>query len=229
MATRRHDGRRRTGGLTLVELLVALAILALMAALGWRGLDAMARAQERTREVSDALLGLQAGLSQWGADLDAVVQTPQLTAVDWDGRVLRITRRSAADSTQGIVVAAWTRRAAQGQWLRWQSPPCRTRGELRDAWTQAGLWAQSPGDAERAREIDVVPLADWRLFFFRENAWTNPLSSDATSEPATGPVAEGVRAIPDGVRVVLELPAGQPLAGRITRDWARPTLPSGRP
>lgn len=228
MRTARGDALRRARGLTLVELMVALAILALMAALSWRGLDGMARAQERTRAVGDAVLGLQAGLSQWAADLDAVVQTPQLTAIDWDGRVLRITRRSAVDSAQGVVVAAWTRRPSQAQWLRWQSPPCRTRGELRDAWTQAGSWAQSPDDTQRAREIDVFPLSDWQLFFYRENAWTHPLSSDAGGEPATGPVAEGVRAIPDGVRVVLELTPGQPVTGRITRDWARPTLGSGR-
>lgn len=225
---RRQPFRMPARGLTLVELLVALAILALMAALSWRGLDGMARAQERTREAGDALLGVQAGLSQWAADLDAVVQTPQLTAIDWDGRVLRITRRSAVDSTLGVVVAAWTRRSAEGQWQRWQSPPCRTRGELRDAWTQAGNWAQSPAQAQRAREIDVLPLADWQLFFYRENAWSNPLSSDATTEPATGPVAEGVRALPDGVRVILELPPRQAVSGRITRDWARPTLGAGR-
>lgn len=47
--------------------------MALMAVLGWRGLDGMARAQETTRKRADELLLVQAALGQWGADLDALL------------------------------------------------------------------------------------------------------------------------------------------------------------
>ena len=40
----RHPGQR-AGGFTLIELLVAISLMALMAALSWRGLDGMTRAQ----------------------------------------------------------------------------------------------------------------------------------------------------------------------------------------
>ena len=63
---------RRAAGFTLVELLVAIAVMALLAIMSWRGLDGMARAQEQTRARSDDLLVMQAALSQWAADLDAV-------------------------------------------------------------------------------------------------------------------------------------------------------------
>ncbi|MEO6624446.1 MAG: prepilin-type N-terminal cleavage/methylation domain-containing protein, partial [Burkholderiaceae bacterium] len=36
---------RHTGGFTLVELLVALAAMAVMSVMAWRGVDAMGRAQ----------------------------------------------------------------------------------------------------------------------------------------------------------------------------------------
>ena len=59
-------------GFTLIELLVAISLMALMAALAWRGLDGMTRAQSQMRQQADDVLALQAGLVQWGADLDAL-------------------------------------------------------------------------------------------------------------------------------------------------------------
>ena len=214
-------------GFTLIELMVALAMLALLALMSWRGLDGMVRAREQTEARADEVLTLQMTLSQWAADLDAVVQTPQLNAVDWNGSVLRITRRSSASANDGVLVVAWTRRNADGagRWLRWQSPPLTGRGALRDAWEQAGVWAQNPGDEQRRREVPLMPLQEWQIFYFRGDAWTNPLSSDATGGTTT---STGAGNIPDGVRLVLDLPAGQAMAGRITRDWVRPTVSGGK-
>ena len=108
-------------GFTLIELLVAIAMMALLAIMSWRGLDGMARARTLTEARADEVLALQVGLAQWTADLDAMVQTPQLNAIDWNGRVLRLTRRNATDDSAGVLVAAWSRRVVdgKGQWLRW--------------------------------------------------------------------------------------------------------------
>jgi len=222
----------RARGFTLIELIVAISILAMLAVLSWRGLDGMSRAQALTQQRADEVLTLQAGLGQWGADLDAVVQIPQVSAIDWDGRALRLTRRSTVSPYDGLLVVAWTRRNMEGggKWLRWQSPPLRTRGELQDAWSRAALWAQNPGDEERKREVAITGLEQWQLFYFRSDAWTNPLSSDSTTAPATGAAAAapGVSTIPDGVRIVLTLPQGQAVNGVITRDWVRPTVGGGK-
>jgi general secretion pathway protein J len=40
---------------------------------------------------------------------------------------------------------------------------------------------------------------------------------------ASGAVDAGSN-LPDGVRLVLQLPPGATLAGRLQRDWVRPTL-----
>ena len=212
-------------GFTLIELLVAIALMALMAAMSWRGLDGMTRAQTQMRQHADEVLTLQAGLNQWGADLDALAQQPNTPNLDWDGRALRLLRSSSASPSEGLRVVAWTRRqvAGVGQWLRWQSPPLRTRGELQTAWQRAALWAQNPSDEDRKREVSIVPLTDWQIFYYRSNAWSNPLSSegaptDAKTAPPTAPV------VPDGVRLVLTLPPGQALSGVLTRDWMSPTL-----
>ncbi len=218
---------KRVRGFTLIELLVALAAMALMAGLSWRGLDGMVRAQSRIQQRADAVLTLQAGLAQWAADLDALQQFPQMQSLDWDGRGLRIIRRNTAQPGGGVFVVAWSRRNVSGtdQWLRWQSPPQLSRGELQAAWARAAQWAQNPGDAEKKGEVLITPLEQWQVFYFRGNAWTNPLSSDnAAAVPNSDKPAALDLTLPDGVRLVLTLPAGEALNGIITRDWVRPIL-----
>lgn len=234
--------RGRARGFTLVELLVALVVMALMAALSWRGIDGMARAQEQTRARADEVQALQTGLAQWTADLDALVQLPLMSAIDWNGRVLRLTRTAPGNTAEGVVVAAWSRRTQGGasMWMRWQSPVALTRGQVDDAWRRADSWAQQQAGASGAggNEVAVTGLVDWQVFYYRSDAWTNPLSSDTTQQAATAPApqmpvqttAGGTRTavIPDGVRIVLNLATGQAISGELTRDWVRPTIGGGK-
>lgn len=228
------ETRSRDRGFTLVELLVALFAMALLAIMSWRGLDGMTRAQAITAARADEVLTLQVGLAQWSADLDAIIQLPRTTALDWNGRVLRITRRDTTNPASGVLVVAWTLR--DGKWLRWQSPPATLRGDLDRAWQRADQWSQTPAEDDRRLEVPVTPLQDWQIFYFRSDAWTNPQSSDAVTPPtltaglqpgaATAIVQSAI--LPDGVRLVLTLPAGQAVSGQITRDWVRPTLGATR-
>lgn len=214
--------RQAAHGFTLIELLVAIGVMALLAILSWRGLDGMVRAQEQTRQRADEMLVLQAALGQWSSDLDALVSITHSTPLDWDGQVLRITRRSSAMPDEGVLVVAWTRRSIQGggQWLRWQSSPVRTRSEWLQAWQQAAQWSRTPVEADRQHEVTLMPLENWQIFYYRDGAWSNPLSS--SEAPA------GATAIPEGVRLQVTLPAAQSLAGRLTRDWVNPLRSGGR-
>lgn len=228
---------RRPAGFTLVELLVALFVMALLAVLSWRGLDGMVRAQEQTRTRSAELHALQVGLSQWSTDLEALVQVPLMSPIEWNGRVLRLTRRSPAG--EAIVVVGWARRTVGGtsRWMRWQSPPLTTRGQVDEAWQRADTWAQNQVEDPRDRAVSIAGLVDWQVFFFRSDAWTNPLSSDAPAQssaaPGTSPrnLAGGrtqAAQVPEGVRVVLLLAPGQAISGELVRDWVRPTLGGGK-
>jgi len=224
---------RKHRGFTLIELLVALTAMAILAVLAWRGLDGMTRAQAITAARSDETLTLQTGLAQWGADLDAMEQISGVKSIDWNGRVLRLTRRSTAQVTDGVIVVGWTRRVVgeRPMWLRWQSPPATTRNDLDSAWQRADLWSQNQAGNDAANEVAVTPLEDWQIFFFRDNAWTNPQSSGISVFVGTVPNAVGVPAgvatgwsPPDGVRLVLTLPPDQTINGTLTRDWVRPQV-----
>lgn len=225
---------RRTGsaGFTLIELLVALAVMALMTTMGWQALAGMQSAMEGNRSHNDAVLTTEAGLNQWTADLDAMQEIPQTRSLDWDGRALRLTRRSAQQG-DGAYVVAWARaeRAGRAVWLRWQSGPVRTRESWQAAWGAAAAWAQGAqastvnalaGNASSIRpaEVSITALSAWQLFYYRGGAWSNPLSSAGAQDAA---------ALPDGIRLVLTLDAPHPLAGTLVRDWARPTLSGATP
>ncbi len=219
-----HPKRPGSGGFTLIELLVAIALMALMTVLSWRGLDGISRTQTQLQQRSDAVLTLQATLAQWAADMEAMTSQPGQPGLDWDGRVLRILRRSSVAAAEGLHVVAWARRseAGQGQWLRWQSPALQDRSTLDLAWQKAALWAQTPSDEDRLREVRTIALEGWQVFYFRENAWSNPLSS-------VGGSAVGASAtLPDGVRLVLQLPEGSGISGTLTRDWSQPLLGGGK-
>jgi general secretion pathway protein J len=185
----------------------------------------MARAQAINRERGDAVLTLQTALSQWTADLDAAVTLSQIRPIDWDGRVLRLTRRSTDTALPAVYVVAWTLRAdatGAARWFRWQSPGLTTRPEWQQAWDRAAAWGQDAGGSNnelRGTEIGLVPLEAWQLFYFRNDVWA----------PAVGTAALGTgTALPDGVRLVLSLPPGPALAGLLTRDWVRPTASAAK-
>lgn len=212
-------------GFTLVELLVALFALALLAVLGWRGLDGMVRAQSQLQARADQVLALQVGLAQWTADLDALEALPRITPLDWNGQVLRLVRRSTQDtasSADGVVVAAWTRRTVEGQgmWLRWQSPALTRHAEVEQAWSQAENWAREPSDIDRAGEVRVMPLNQWRVLYFADASWREATPGDPQDTETQRPSTP----TPDGVRLMLTLPPGGPLAGAITLDWVNPRV-----
>lgn len=216
-------GRRLSRGFTLIELLVAIAVMALLAIMSWRGLDGMVRSQEQTRQRADELLVMQTVLAQWSADLDALQAIDHTEPIDWDGQVLRITRHSTRQPDEGAIVVAWARRG--DQWLRWQSPPVRTRAEWTQTWQRAALWARTPGEADRLGETTLMPLLNWQLFYYRGGAWSNALSSGtsgATAPQSAGGLSAVAARVPDGIRLQITLPQGSALAGDLTMDWVNP-------
>lgn len=218
----------RNKGFTLIELLVALAAMALLSIMSWRGIDGMLRAQEVTRAQGEQHAIMQTVLAQWNADLNALMPLQGRQVLDWDGQVLRLTRKTSAPIDNGALVVAWSRRNVDGQfqWVRWQSLPARTVSEWSDAWGQAAQWGRNPSSDQIRRETVLLPLELWRVYYYRSNAWTNPLSSDQNN--ADSEKSRILPAVPDGVRIELTLPAGQALHGVMTVDWVNPLRSNSR-
>ncbi len=241
--------RRRHLGLTLVELLAALAVLALLSALSLRALDLHLRTTEATHTRQAQLAVLQTALAQWQTDLDAMELNAGVQTLDWDGRSLRITRRIDTADGSALQVVSWSRQlaptAAVGadpvlagathHWWRWASPPLRDRSAWFAAWQQASTpplrWpdgAPSPQAQSAASGVStaqaatvLIALPDWQLRYFRDGAWVNPLSAaDSAERPSSGLTAP----VPEGIELRLTLPAGHPLAGDVLHQWLRPDL-----
>lgn len=242
MARRRRPthplARTALRGLTLIELLVALALMAVLTTLSWRVLDGMTRTQQHTQTHTDNSQAWQVAIAQWQADLDALQETSLQPAVDFNGRVLRLIRRAPASATEadnGLHVVAWALQpdaeAGNGlRWARWMSAPLRQRQALERAWQQAAQWADNPSSVPpNTEQWWLPPVAAWQLFYHRGGSWSNPQSSSDTAEEPTS-TARTVAPPPDGIRLQLTLPDTDTtsLSGTLTVDWVRPQTGGGK-
>ena len=136
-------------------------------------------------------------LTQWEQDLQAVQDVGVLpAALSFDGQSLTLTRRTEG----GIALVVWAVRA--GQWQRWVGPTATRVAELSDSWLRSQqLLGNEPG------QIKLAPASEWKVYFYRGNAWTNAQS--------TGDLKDGKAALPSAVRLVITLGNGV-----LTRDIA---------
>lgn len=202
--------RESARGFTLVEVLVALLLMAILSGLGWRALDGMLRARDASREVIDRSSRLATVLVQWQQDLESLRDTGQVPPLAFDGATVRMTLRSEA----GVVLVAWSVRG--GVWQRWAGPPATRTAELRETWLRSQqLLGNEPGHVTLAEGA-----SQWQLYANRGGQWSNAMSSGDVAAPPSAP-ASGVapapprEQLPDGVRIVVTLD-GQTL----TRDIA---------
>lgn len=203
---RRHPAQ---SGFTLVEVLVALLIMAVLSGLAWRGLDAVLKAREASREMIDRGSRLLTVMTQWQQDLESVFDTGVVPALAFDGQTLRLTRRVP----DGVALVTWAVR--NGQWQRWSSAPLQRAAALSEAWLATQQFqGREPGQLTAAREV-----SEWQLYYHRGNEWSNAQSTgnvvQAPAVAASGVAAAPREELPQAVRLVLTL-QGQ----KLTRDIA---------
>ena len=213
----------RSHGFTLVEVLVALLILAVMAGMAWQGLDGMTRSRDIAQARLTATLRLQSVMAQWEADLAAVRDTGVVPGLQFDGATLRLTRRTAG----GVQLVAWSVRPGGngnggGTWQRWAGPVTTRLEDLREAWLRSQqLLGNEPGQLVAQRGV-----SGWQLYCWRSGAWSNCQSSgDVTTAAAAASAAGGGvpalgsrQLLPGGGRLVLTFAEGSGMAGTLTRD-----------
>lgn len=207
---------RRAAGFTLVEVLVALMVMAIMAGLAWRGIDGIVRSRDVSQARLEQSLRLNTVLAQWEQDLAAVQETPAAPALGFDGATLRITRSTAT----GMQVVAWSLRGAgeggKGVLQRWAGPPVTTRTGLQQQW----LATQQFLGNETGQLRTLEGATDWEVYFYRNNAWSNAQSSADVAPPSGPASAPSRQLLPGAVRIVLTFGEGSGFTGSLTRDFA---------
>lgn len=203
---------RKASGFTLVEVLVALLIMAILSAMAWQGVDGMVRARDASQEAAERTLRLTTVMAQWEQDLSSLYDNPTVPAIAFDGANLRLARVTP----DGAQVVVWSLR--EGVWRRWASQSVKRSAELQQAWLMSQQLIGTEG--QQVRLLDGA--MDWQIYFFRGNAWSNaqssagvavvPVQSPTTPSPAPGVVPRAP--LPSGVRLVLSFGDER----RLTRD-----------
>lgn len=192
----RRPPRRAAAGFTLVEVLVALLLMALLAGLSWQALDGMLRARDHGRGAIDRAVRLSTVLTQWEQDLQALVRTDAVPPLTFDGQTLRVTRRVEG----GVALVAWAVRG--GVWQRWAGPATVRVGDLQQSWLRSQQFQGSePGQVTVAEQAST-----WQIYYNRAGQWSNAQSTgDVVTPPAGAPGAPVLELLPDAVRLVVTL------------------------
>jgi general secretion pathway protein J len=204
----KHAGARRELGFTLVEVLVALVVMAVMAALAWRGVDGMLRARDATLASLDATTRLGTVMAQWEQDLQALYDSRSVPPIAFDGNTLRLARHSG----NGVQMVAWS--LHDNRWQRWASPVVTRAAELQEHWLRAQqLQGQEP---EQLKLVEGVQ--SWQVFFYRDGRLSNAqssgnlISAPAAAAPAASAASGAAPAVlrerlPEGVQLLLRVGA----------------------
>lgn len=195
-------------GFTLIEVLVALFILSMMAAMAWQGVDMVVRSRDIAQGRMETLLRLQSTLAQWDTDLRETIDTRVVPGLQFDGASLRLTRRQPG----GVQVVVWSLRG--GTLQRWAAEPTPHVEALQEAWLQSyQLLGKEYG------QLDALGgVTQWQAYYYSQQSqsWSNAQSTGDVQ--ADTPQATTRQAIPDGVRLVIQFAAGSGLSGSVTRE-----------
>jgi general secretion pathway protein J len=182
----------KRGGFTLVELLVAITVLAIVAVLGWRGLDSIVRSRVTLTQQMEHTRGIQLAFAQMQNDLEqlageGIVGKRQTLVADNTRLIFVRTQLPDNGATQLVVVSY---RLRNGELTRRESPGTRDLAQL-DA-----LWQVALGDADTVPGVPLqAGVAAMTVRVWEDSAW----------QPAPNGTGNAVRAAPTGLEMSLQL------------------------
>ncbi len=173
--------RHRWRGFTLLELLVAISVLAIVSIIAWRGLGSLVTTRERLDPERDEVRALLSAFGQLERDLAQVAtpavfglsSTPVMVRLASDGQVLQIVRIAPRDENGPTAVQTVYWRVADGVLLRQSTPPARDF---------------APVDAEKLTNARLLTqVTSMRVRVWTDSGWSEPAADG--SVPITPPVA----------------------------------------
>ncbi|WP_306391272.1 prepilin-type N-terminal cleavage/methylation domain-containing protein [Telluria beijingensis] len=207
----------RHAGFTLVELLVAIGILAMVAVLGWRGLDGIVRARVALTQEMETTRGMQLAFAQMQNDCENAAGSELMRgqpSLLWDADRLTLVRKVYVEHEPSrLQVVSY--RVVNGQLIRRESPGTRDLDQVGALWQ--ALASDAPADNSPSVVLQVGVNA-MQVQGWQNNAWRNePTAVGGTGEqppPGGGVLPQpGVNPLePTGVQVALTVQGlGQPM------------------
>lgn len=200
--------KKKFRGLTLIELLIAISVLAFVAVLGWRGLDSITRARSGLNAELEQARGLQLAFAQLQTDCANAADAAALdgqSPLFVDATRVTIARRLQPDGQAGALqLVSW--RLRDGVLTREESPPTRDLTQLQQyrQFAQAG-GAQAVKLQAGVQQMQVRVWADdgrgWRGW---EQMTGGLVSRGALMNPQGGTTS--MQTVWRGMEVSLQLP-----------------------
>ena len=172
---------RTHAGFTLVELLVAITILAIVAVLGWRGLDGIVRARIALTDNLDQTRAMQLTFAQMQSDSSRVVVDPRLLQhaplVAEQARLRMVRYVYGEDQPTRLQVVTY--RVRDGRLTRRESVATRDLAVLDAAWQAAAN--DSDADAALVLQSDVTAI---NMRIWQQGGWRTPPGPGEPFNPA---------------------------------------------
>lgn len=186
---------RRQLGLTLIELLIAITVLAVVAVLGWRGLDSIVRSRIALTAEMERTRGVQLAFAQLERDCANIVSpdiAPDLPPLAAQQQRLVLIRKVFTEN-QPVRLQVVAYRVRNGVLSRRESRPTRDLNELDTAWL---INDDSMTRDEVALEAGVRAITI-RVWASNATAWravdiNAPQMATGAVAPANAPVLTGL-------------------------------------
>jgi general secretion pathway protein J len=172
---------------TLVELLVAISILAIVAVLGWRGLDTIVRARTGLTDQMETTRGMQLAFAQMQNDCErianrSVVDQRPFLQVAPDR--LTLVRQVFTDKQPArLLVVSY--RIVNSVLVRRESQPTRDMAQLDALWQSATSDTDTSGSVALEANVVGMQMATWQNNTWRQagaDAGANAGSSATTQQ-----------------------------------------------
>ena len=144
-------------GFTLIEIMVAMVIMAIIGLMSWRALDTLVRTREYVIEKMDAINSLSRGFSQLEYDAFNIASLEKVSRPFIFQANQLILTRQVGSSQMGNQFQVIRYRIDKGNWVREVSPIIRTPQGL-SAILQSDNYASS---VILAKAVNAIDIAAW--------------------------------------------------------------------